>query len=494
MAVTVLTGCQSAPDEVAIDRPPVTAVRHVDIALALVHELPFSTINEVYSTAARSIGALEADADSPVRSEDLARRLDTYMRRAEDPSGVELVRWAEMWNDLADLNEAYGPRASEVSRSVAASLGAAPEESVSGPLLVRLLESQLRNGNAVEESIRRNLDELYLLGDDEARAMALVCAAQLIRAEGGGTALNPVVQQAIAIIPALQSPTVAMILNTELSDLSDFLGNTRDVRMLQDQAVRRAEAGLLVSSEQFDAIRRVLEIFVRRGDRPGAEVIVENITPVSSRAVAYGILGTVAARSGRFFPFTDYYEEALSIAFSIDDAETRAVTAAEIILLRAEGQPGWNPSSAIADLLGRVAVPRFSQDARVRVLSSLYTALLLANSGQDTTRFRGLIRSADELAIINIEVGEMMIRRDRDDLARNQLVQVERVPLAGAGAVETVAFRLARAWIDLEEYDRAISVLLDAERAERARVLVRIPGAHRPNPAAVTDLERLLET
>lgn len=492
VALGLLSGCRTAPDEVEIDRPPFTAIRHIDVALTLVHDLPAPVIVDVYVDAARNLAAAESGMDSMPRSEDLARRVDAYMRRIPDPSGEIILRWARMWNDLAALDTLFASRADAVSRDAAARLGSAPDERVSGRLLVDLLDAQLRNENAMEESIRRNLDELYLLEDDEARASALVGAADLIRAEGGRTALNPVVQQAIAIMPAVESPTQAMILNARLSELSEALGNTRDVRMLQDQAIRRAEAGLLVSPADQPAIRQVLTIFVRRGDRPGAEVIVENITPVSSRAIAYAALGTAAARHDRRLPFEAYHEEALSIAFSIDDPETRAVTAAEVILLRVEGQSDWAPTSAIADLLGRVTVPRFSQDARVRTLSALYAALILADRADETARMRGLIRSVDELVRINTMVGEMMVRRERPEEARSQIMQIERVPPATGAAGGSPAFRIARLWITLEEYDRAISVLLDAEPAERARILVLIPADHTPNPAAVTDLERLL--
>lgn len=468
-----------------------TAVRHIDVALALVHDLPVSVILEVYAQAAGNLAATEAELESMFRSEDLARRVDVYMRRLDNPTGRDIIVWARMWNQLAALDTLFVSRADEVSRSAASRLGAIPDESVSGPLLVNLLDAQLRNENAQEESIRRNLDELYLLGNDEARAKALVGAAYLVRVEGGRTALNPIVQQAIAIVPVVEAPTQAMILNARLSELSDALGNTRDVRMLQDQAIRRAEAGLLVSPADHPAVREVLRIFVARGDRPGAEVIVENIAPVSARALAYAALGTAAAHSDRRLPFEAYYEEALSTAFSIDDPETRAVTAAEIILLRVEGQPDWAPAGAIADLLGRVTVPRFPQDVRVRTLSTLYSALILADRVEETSRLRGLIRSADELVRINTMVGEMMIRRGRPEEARAQIIQIERVPPA-TGTAESQAYRIARLWIELGEYDRAISVLLDADVPERARVLVLIPADHTPNPAAVTDLERLL--
>lgn len=489
----LLAGCRTGPQTIEIENPPVTFVQHIDVALMLVHDLPLSVLNTVYADAAQNLSLLETEQDSFFHAQELAYRLDAYMRNADAPSGEDLLRWAQMWNRLASLEGEYASRASEVSRNVATRFGSLEDETVAGPLLVRLLEAQLLNGNAEEEPIRRNLDELYLLGNDTERAKALVDAADLIRVQGGITALNPVVQQAIAIVPVVESATIAMMLNVRLSDLSETLGNRRDVRALRDQAVRRAEAGLLVSEEDRPAIRRVLEILIGNAYDPGTEVIVENIAPAASRSLAYADLGAVIREEQRTAG-TQYFDEARSIAFSIDDPTTRARTVAAAVLIQVESDPEWAPSAVIADLIGSVELGRFSPVDRVHLLATLHTALFLAGRPEETTRFRGFIRSADELALINITVGEMLVERDRLEAASDQVSQVERVPPREVGAEDSVAFRIARVWVDLGEYDRAISVLQDADRGERARILVRIPASHRPNPAAVTDLERLLES
>ncbi len=488
----LVIGCRTAPAPVEIVEPPVTFVRHLDVALQLVHDGPAPARTEVYSRAAQNLGAFEDGADGLEHAPGLARRLDVYMEQSDTASLQELLHWAVMWNALASRDVEHALKAGRVSREVASRMGRHPEEEIAAPLLVELLDAQLQNDNVDEESVRRNLDELYLIGDDTVRARALVGAADLVRREGGRSALNPVVQQAIAIVPVVTFPTAAVILNARLSELSEVLGNARDVRALQNQAVRRAEAGLLVSGEDRTAIQRVLQLFVDRGDRPGAEVIVENIAPVSSRAIAYAALGAASAERDRMLPYGGDFEEAFSIAFSIDDPSIRAGTVAEITLLRVESDRDWSPSATIADLLGLVSVSQLPSPIRVDVISTLYTALIVADRAQEVTRLRGLIRSADELAVINTTVGEMLVAREMTDEARIRISRIERVPPAAAGDPVSVAYRLGRLWVATGDYDRAITILLDASPPERARVLARIPASHRPNPAAVTDLERLL--
>jgi hypothetical protein len=196
----------------------------------------------------------------------------------------------------------------------------------------------------------------------------------------------------------------------------------------------------------------------------------------------------------RPFPHQDYYRQALEIAGAIDDPQARAITTAEVVLVRLDGQREWASGAVIADLLRHVDLTRVSQEVRVRVLATLYTAFLGAERPDETTRLRGVIRSAEELSLINITVAEMMIVRGSSDIARRQVEQIERIPPPPPGESHTVAYRVALIWIHLEEYDRAIAVLLEANRMERARVLSLIPAGHRPNPAAVTDLERLLNS
>lgn len=490
VATGLFVGCRSAPDPALITTPPVTEIRHLDIALTLVQGGPLSEIAWVYSESARGLAAFDQDLEESFRAEEVARRLDLYLRGTDPVSAEVLLQWARMWNGLAALNPEFAQRASAVSTGLTARLG----EGSAATLLVGLLESQLANPNAQEESIRRNLDELYLLEDDRERAHALVDVGEIVRARGDRLALNPVVQQAIAIVPVIESPVSATVLNARLSDLSESLGNSRDVRTLQDRAVSRAEAGLVVSTDDLPAIRRVVETFVARGDRPGIEVIIGNIAPASSRAITFAMLGTAALKMQRPLPHQDYYRRALEIAGTIDDPQVRAVTTAEVVLVRLDGQREWASGAVVADLLRHVDLTRLPQEVRVRVLATLSAAFLGADRPDETTRLRGVIRSAEELSLINVTVAEMMIARGREDVARRQLEQIERIPPPPSGDARTIAYRISLIWIGLEEYDRAITVLLEADRMERARVLSRIPAGHRPNPAAVTDLERLLNS
>lgn len=485
-----LSGCTTGPDVEVDPGPPRTGIFHLDVALEFVQGAPLELVAPVYARAAVGLARLEADQDQLRRSVEIARRLDGSLSRAGEPGGEVLLEWAGMWSVLAGLDDAYSERAAAVSSSVVSRVrGVAPEEA--GRVLFRLLEAQLANPNVDEESVRRTLDALYLLDDDTVRVRFLVDAADLIRAQGDRLALNPVVQQAIAIVPVVEDPTTAVILKTRLADLSRTLGNVRDARSLQDQALRRAEEGLLVRPGDFGKIRQVLRYFLVQGDRPGAEAIIGNIAPVSSRAVAQALLGTVVLQEDGRLPYGDYYEEACATALSIADPEVRARAAAAVILLRAEGEPGWSPGATIAELLGQAPVSRFDQEKRIEVLSSLTAALIMTDRLREVSRLRGLILSADELAHINLAAAELLYDRGFLDEALEQLGRIERVPFPLPGEDDTPAYRIARLYLSLGEYDRSVPVLADAERGEQARSLSLIPASHRMNPAIVTDLERL---
>ncbi|WP_143559138.1 hypothetical protein [Alkalispirochaeta americana] len=488
--VLSVSGCTTGPEVERDPGPPRTGIYHLDVALERVQEEPLARVIPVYARVAVNLASLEADEDQLDRSVTIARRLDARISRANDLRGSELLEWAWMWISLASLDEAYGERAAAVSSDVVARARSFPSEEA-GKLLFRLLKAQLANPNIDEESIRRTLDSLYLLDNDMVRARFLVEAAELIRDQGDRLALNPVVQQAIAIVPVIEDPTTALILKVRLADLSLTLGNSRDARSLQDQALRRAEQGLLVRSDDFEQIRQVLRYFLSQGDRPGAEAIIGNIAPVSSRAVAYAILGTVALQEDRRLPFRNYYDEACATALAIADAEVRARAVAAVIRLRTEGEPEWSPGATIAELLGQTSVSRFDQNVRIDVLSSLTAALIMANRSQEVARLRGLILSADELAHINLAATERLLAGNYREGARELLGKIERVPFPLPGEEQSPAYRIARLYLALDEYDRSIPVLADAERGEQSLALAMIPASHRLNPATVTDLERL---
>lgn len=472
-----------APRSVA---PVQTGIVHLDIALTLADPLPAEDRLQVFSRVALALDSADTTNVMP-----LVNRVDTLVRtELRNDAHASVVRTA-MWFDLALEHEGFlaGARRSVREALEVPTAEWTPEEI--SRLLLGLLKHQLRSPDSEEQITRRVLDGIYLITRDDVRAAALVDAAELIRDAEDRLNLNPVVQQAIAIIPTLEDPMEAAVLTMRLSDLSVTLNRPRDVRNLRDLAIRASEAGLLVRPDRLDDLERIIDIAVHQGDRPGAEVMIQNASPVSSRALGLAFLARSSARWDARLPFEGYFESALVTAGSIDDHVSRARTVARIIRGRQVIDLHWSPAAAMADLLGDVNLSTFEHTDRIAVLAEFYAGYAAQDDLQQTGRLRGLIRSADELALIYLNAAELLWAVQCRQAVRDLLTQITRIPPAEPGAPVSPAYRAAAVWAAIGAYDRAVPFLLEATSRETALILSSIPAGYRFNPGAVDILERL---
>lgn len=481
------TACATGPS-LAGAETPVTGFAHIDIALEQVEREPLVRQIAVYHNSAIAL----ARVGSPVAA-DLARRMEDAVTAIAVNDVETLVELASLWNSLAVLDEAYIPGSHRVLRRV---LELRPRELTareSGELHVRLLASQLANPDSEEATTRRILDSLYLITDDSVRAQYLVAAAEIIRDTQDRLNLNPVVQQGIAIVPALEDATDAAILSMRLADLSASLDRPRDVRALREAAVRNAEGGLLIQPPRITELQRLVEIAYHQGDHVGAEIILQNVAPVSARALGYGFLARQMLLHGGVEDGQDMYRQALTIAMAIDDPTTRGRTVSTLIFDRLLHDELWSPVNAIADLLGTTPVATFDREDRIFVLGNLFAGYHARDEEQQIVRLRGLIRSADELSFIRITAAESLVRAERLRAAEIPLRQLERMPQPEPGSRETPALRVALLWLALGDPDRAVIAATEADAGEQAELFSGIPADFSFNPVARDVLERLRE-
>ncbi len=421
----------------------------------------------------------------------LTNRIERILARTATVEIPVLLRWVTLWNSLAVADELFLPGAHRVVREALELRSPEWTPVQEKEFFLGLLATQLENTDTEESSTRRILDGLYLINDDAIRARALVEAADLIRGADDRLNLNPVVQQAIAIVPALGDATESTILNMRLSDLSRTLDRTRDVRNLRELSIRTSEGGVLIQPRLLEDLDRVIGIAVEQGDRPGAEVIIQNVAPVSVRALGFAYLGRASARWDARLSYDQYYRRALETASSVDDPVVRARTVATIVRDRLFLEPTWSAANAVAELLGSVTLGSFDPPARIDVLADLFAGYYFRDVPDQTVRLRGLIRNTDELYLIRLAAAEHLLDADAFVPARALLGQVDRIPLGEPGSLFSPAYRVARGWLALQEYDRAVVLLADATPLESARILSRIPADFTFNPIAADALQRL---
>lgn len=479
--------CSTGPS-LAGAETPVTGFAHIDLALERVEREPLARQITVYHRSAIAL----AQVGSPAAA-DLARRMEDAVTAMAINDVEKLVELASLWNSLAVFDEAYIAGSHRVLRRV---LELRPRELTAretGELHVRLLATQLANPDSEEATTRRILDSLYLIPDDSIRARYLVRAAEIIRDTQDRLNLNPVVQQGIAIVPALEDATDAAILSMRLADLSASLDRPRDVRALREAAVRNAEGGLLIQPPRITELQRLVEIAFHQGNQMGAEIILQNVAPVSARALGYGFLARQMLLRGSVEEGQDMYRQALTIAMAIDDPTSRGRTVSNLIFDRLLHDERWSPVNAIADLLGTTPVATFNREDRIFVLGNLFAGYYARNEEQQIVRLRGLIRSADELSFIRIAAAESLVGAGRGGVAEIPLRQLERIPQPEPGSRQTPALRVALLWLALGDPDRAVIIANEADPGEQAELLSGIPADFTFNPVARDVLERMRE-
>lgn len=482
-----LQACSSGPSLVG-EGTPITGFSHIDLALERVEREPLVRQLSVYHNSALAL----ARVGSPVAL-DLARRMEDAVAALQVIDVEMLIQLASLWNSMVILDETYVTGAHRVLRRVLELRPGDLTAVESGDLHVRLLATQLENPDSEEATTRRILDSLYLITDDGVRARYLVTAAEIIRDTQDRLNLNPVVQQGIAIVPALEDATDATILSMRLADLSDSLDRSRDVRALREAAVRSAEGGLLIQPPRIAELRRLVEIIFSQGDQVGAEIVLQNVAPVSARALGYGFLARQMFLQEDREEGQNIYRQAFTIAMAIDDPTTRGRTVSTLIFDRLLYDEGWSPANAIADLLGTTPVATFDREDRIFILGNLFAGYHARDEEQQIVRLRGLIRSADELSFIRISAAELLRNAGMDGKAAIPLRELERLPQPEPGSRVTPALRVALLWLALNDPDRAVITVTEAEPGEQAELLSRIAVDYSFNPIARDVLERLRE-
>jgi hypothetical protein len=485
-----LGSCQTAQDQPTVVTPPVTFSPHLDRALEIATASNNDDRVEIYTRVARSLaraGRVEAATDVLLAAESIPLSLGEASE-ADDRIVMLRTRMVTVWHAVAARDET---RAAAVDRRTVAVLGLIRDRTLAGApntaLLVDLLEALLANPNAGDEVFRRTIDQLYLINGDAIRAERLVEAGERVEDAEQNVSLNPIVQQAIAAVPALDDPLLAADLNARLAVLSVVLGRPRDETMLLDRVMARASQGIAVGTDGMARLERTVTLLVEAGRVDDALALASNVSPVSARARA---LARVAIASGN----PDGVEDALALVRSISDGQTRLTAGAAIVRARAFADPGWNASAEGGALLSNVRVDALPAEVRERVLASFTAAYLIAGQTDAETRLRGLIGSQDEYARVSIGAAELLLAEGTEARAAEAVGRITRMPATAVGTAPLPAARAAAVWYALGEYDRVVLVAESLDDVAFARTIASLPADFVPAAATVGVLNRRATT
>jgi len=506
-----VVGCRSGGDTVPPPDPYRSGVSHYDIAFGLVQDASATDLASVYALG--SIGF--SSAGRLDRAEQALNVLDQQVRargpltdpvEAESASSIPprielLLDQVAAWQALATLDEAFVSSARDATTAALEAIGELDrdESAVRAEVLVRLLAQQVANPNLDEDAVRRTLDELYLIDDDMARAVALTEAAEVISDQDDPRTLNPVVQQAIAIVPMVPSSLVAVSLNMRLAALSVDLDRFGDVSSLIDDARRRSGEGVIVEAGRFGAIEEMIDaaadivVSAENGIDPFAVIpdILTNVTPQSARARGYGYLAIARDRVSDGPPIIAAYDEATARIGTITDGPVRGVVMSEYIYRRAALVPDWDPTGPAFDLLGTLRLGVVDQALRETVLSNLGAAFFVSGRQDEFDRLRGLVTGIDEYNRIVLTIAEELLVHGRAGLSVEALELMSGVPEPALDGGDSPLSRLVRLRAGLGEYDRAVALAEGLPDTELARFLVTLPADFLPNPVTNGILDRI---
>ncbi len=487
----LLSSCSSTPDTTETLDPPRLGILHYDTAFELADgEAPVEAAS-IYIDSARLLVA----AGRVQAATEVLRYAEYVIEQvASNAAGRAILRvdLVSVWHLLGALDETQTPAVEERTMRVVDELGDLPEVELRAAAALTLLEAQLDNPNAGEESIRRTLDIVYLIDDDATRTSVLVDAAERIERRGGRGGLNPVVQQAIAAVPALDDALLAANLNARLARLSRALGRDSDVERLLQRTIQRAEAGFVVEQAELTRVFRIIDIVSEERTLQEARIVLANISPQRARADSTAWLAWQLARRGDTTTSNALFDEAFELAALIRDEEARAATEARAIMMRTAVAQPPDPGPEIARLLAGVSPATFSPDAREIVIVDLAAAYAMAGQTGSVDRLRGFIASNEEFLRIFVGVAEILNDRDRPNAAMDILGSVQGFSDESDEST-SAALRAARVWSSLGEHDRAIVTAARAPDDTFARLLVAIPAVYQPNPATRAELERRAE-
>ncbi|HKK47762.1 MAG TPA: hypothetical protein VJ932_01610, partial [Alkalispirochaeta sp.] len=360
-----------------------------------------------------------------------------------------------------------------------------------------IFAAQLDNPNAGEAALRRTLDIAYLIDSDPVRSETLVSAAEQVEGQDDRVSLNPLVQQAIATVPALEDTLLAADLSARLAVLSEVLNRRQDVATLADRVRRRSQSGLIVDESQSARLYRIVGNLVRVNRHDGVPQILANVAPQFMRALAFGGYATALWETGSSGAVgssgESAFDEAYQLALDVGDAGVRTETRAVLIRLRATHDDEYDVEEAVVSLLADARLSSIPAARREVVIAELAVAYTLADRPELVDRLRGLIASRDEFARINIRIAEVLEELSRDEDAADFLRAVTTMPPSGMSDTTAPGLRAARVWQALEEYDRSISAVLSSSVVDVALILSMIPASHDINPATRGQLARRVE-
>jgi hypothetical protein len=488
-----ITGCSSAPETDSNAPPPFVDVFHYDAAFRLVARQSLPDRLDVYI----AIGGSLAEEGRVERAVIVLSYAEALLESGDFAEDVRFDLWSRAvaaWQSVAARDETRAATVDEKAIEMLNAAGRVDDPTLQARVFRVFFTALLDNPNADEGVIRRALDLAYLIDTDEVRAEVLVDAADQVEGRDDRVSLNPLAQQAIATIPALDDPLLAVDLGARLAVLSVVLGRPGDAVSLVDRVVQRSEAGLVVDPTEQARLRRLVTSLVSADGYEAIPRILANVVPQRMRVLGYGWYAESLWEADRDDEALAVFEEAYRLAVSVGDVGMRAETRALLIRLRARQEPAWDAPAAAASLLADVRLASLAGSRRESIISSIAVAYALSGRPELTDRLRGLIVSGDEFARINIRIAEQLTEYGRRGDAVSFLREVSAMPAPGLEDAITPEQRAAEVWYRLGEYDRAITVALGRDDLEVARLLARTPASHQINPATRGELARRVDS
>ena len=484
-----VAGCASSPETDVSDVPPLTGIPAYDAAFSLVDGLSVSQRVAVYIAVAQSL----ADGGRVQSAVDQLQYVLSVMDAAslDEQERIRLqTRAVVAWQAVSARDETRSATVQERTIDLLDAVVRSGDPDLQSSVFRRLFTAQLQNPNADETTLRRTLDVAYLIDVDPVRAEVLVGAAEEMEGQDERLALNPLVQQAIATVPALDDSLLAADLSARLALLSLVLDRGNDASTLLSRVVRRSEAGLIVDVTDYNRLQRIVASLVSLRRSDALQSVLANVAPQSARALAHGWWAIEAWAAEDLSLARTAFDDADRLAAGLSDPETAAIVRSALVRMRATVDERWDPSDAVVDLLDDIRLSTVSGATREMVLVDVSIAYLLSGRPQLVDRLRGLIATGDEYGRITIRVAENLVRFGRDETAAQYLSSLATLPPPRIGDEITPTLRAARVWYNLEEYDRAITAVLSADEETVAGFLATVPASHTINPATRNRLNR----
>ena len=470
-AVAFLFGCGSIPSSPADNSLPITGLPLVDAALR-VGAVDRSLDSLVVVTSAAQAGLHAGHvADALAMLDHAVASIDELV-----PTQQLLARAhvAAAFQTIAAVNESALERAVASADAVLDFTPRIEDSAVQAEALRVLFRAQLARESSEAEQIRQTIDLMYLIGDESIRVGALLDTAELLAGDDDRIALNPLVQQSIAILSLIGNDVAAIRLSLGLAALSDRIGRDQDRDLLMRVFDQRIIDGVSVAPPAVSEVLVAVDYLVRLNDSVRLVALIDAIrpAPVAIRAATAG--ATVVA---------DGYSLPLSRARAVSDATTRARALADIAYARAKAQPELGPDNLVAEAFNALPRSTANQDLLVHIVANFSAAYLLAGSEAEVGRLGGVLRGTGE-SIAALELLVQLLARDRFlELADTIFTRVQE-PSA------TLSVALAEAWARAGQIDRAVELLplvVPRQLATRVAAVLLTPTMDR-GPATATTL------